>query len=117
MAASAARQGGAAEGKSSCAGERRSLGPGGSAPPAAPLRPAGSAPPAAPLGRPPRSAGMSRIDPVASTSGSLAGLGWVGAERPAVALGVADGEVPGTVVGLVQVHQDLGPGLRGTGVQ
>jgi len=157
MAASAARQGGAAEAKSPRSGDRRPLGPAGSAPR---LRPRSAGPISSAdrpgsawmtrSARPPR---LGRDEPdrsgvssgqAGSIPGSIrwtarqgvwpgsawmsdrsggqhvresGGLAAVGAERPAVALGIADGEVPGAAVGLVQVHQDLGPGLRGTGVQ
>ena len=44
---------------------------------------------------------------------ALAWLAAVGAKGPAVALRVADREVAGAVVGVVQRHDDLGAGLRG----
>src|SRR5260370_666516 len=40
-------------------------------------------------------------------------LAPVGAERPVVALGVGHGEVPGAVVGVVQLAQHRGPGRGG----
>ena len=46
-------------------------------------------------------------------SGVLARFAAIGAERPAVALGITDREVPGTVVGFVQALQHLRAGRRG----